>query len=603
MTNLKQNLINRPKKKKKVPKARIINYFQQFLFLNIEKKRLVIVWFLLILGILGLILRLYYLQVLTKDSLQKAALAQQIIFQEKKIPRRPIVDLKNNILATDRRVYTLYVHPKMFKLNEKEIAAKLAFILENETEEKLLKYFKQRDTGVLISKNISESNSRKIQDLRLDGVDLFPERNRFYPQEEMVAELVGYLDKEYKGVAGIEYSHREILERPVSDLEIRRAGNGMILPAQMPDKLLSADDLRLQMTINLPLQRANRAILKQTLSKYKAKRGAIIVMDVTDGSILSLTCEPTYNPNQYYDYDIELFKNWVVSDTYEPGSTFKPINLVLALDAGVIKPNSRIYDPGMIKLDGWRISNFNYNPKDAKYKSVIEILEKSSNIGMVEIMRKIEPREYYKKLRTLGISKRVGIDLPGDAPGHLKNEIEFTVKAIESATAAFGQGISLTPLKLLQLHGAIANGGFLVSPHLLKGLVDAEGNYHWQKKYKNRPVFSEKSSKAVLSMMETVVANGTGRGAKIPGYRIAGKTGTSQKASPRGGYLPNAKITSFVSIFPVEAPRYAILGIIDEPKGEQTLGGTVAAPMVKLVMESLIALQGIPPSSNPDLSK
>lgn len=556
----------------------------------------------MILGIFGLIGRLYYLQVITAASLQKAALAQQMISQKKYVPRRPIVDINNNILATDRTVYTLYVHPKMFKISQGDIAQQLAFILEDQTKEKLLKDFKQRDTGVLISKNISESNSQKIQALRLDGVDLFPENARFYPQEEMVAELVGYLNKDYQGVAGIEYSHKEILERPASKLDIRRAGNGMILPAQMPDKLLSADDLRLQMTINLPLQRANRAILKQTLSKYKAKRGAIIVMDVTDGSILSLTCEPSYNPNRYYDYNIELFKNWVVSDTYEPGSTFKPINLVLALDAGVIKPDSKIYDPGRLKLDGWTISNFNYNPRDAKYKSVIEILEKSSNIGMVEIMRRIEPHEYYKKLRTLGISKKVGVDLPGDAPGHLKNEIEFTVKAIESATAAFGQGISLTPLKLLQLHAAIANGGKLVSPHLLKGLVDAEGIYHWEKKYKTRSVFSEKSSKAVLSIMETVVENGTGRAAKIPGYRIAGKTGTSQKASPRGGYLPNAKITSFVSIFPVEAPRYAILGIIDEPKGEQTLGGTVAAPLVKLVMESLIAIQGIPPSNPQDLS-
>jgi cell division protein FtsI (penicillin-binding protein 3) len=230
---------------------------------------------------------------------------------------------------------------------------------------------------------------------------------------------------------------------------------------------------------------------------------------------------------------------------------------------------------------------------------VAQIIKTSSNVGMVGLMRHLSPDQYYTLLQGVGMSSKTGIDLPGEVANYLKTREEFVSQAIEPATAAFGQGLSLTPIKLLQLNAALANGGRLVTPHVVEGLVDARGTLHWQPDYPVKNVFSQPDAHAIVRMMGDVVNadGGTGKAAQINGYDIGGKTGTAQKAGPRGGYLANAYITSFVSILPVEDPRYVVLAVVDEPKGGNVFGGTVAAPVVKKVMEALIAIKGIPPSS------
>lgn len=200
----------------------------------------------------------------------------------------------------------------------------------------------------------------------------------------------------------------------------------------------------------------------------------------------------------------------------------------------------------------------------------------------------------------MGIEDEVEFDIPGYTTGRLKNEVEFTVREIEPATTAFGQGFSLTPLKLIQLHAALANKGKLITPHVVRGLSDYQGYLHYFQPPNSKQIFSPKTATTVLEMMETVVEEGSGYAAKIPGYRIAGKTGTSQKAVNQGGYDETAKMTSFVALFPVEAPRYAVLAVVDEPHGEYTYGSTVAAPIVGSVIQGIINLEGIPPSRKID---
>ncbi|MBR8830823.1 MAG: Stage V sporulation protein D [Chroococcopsis gigantea SAG 12.99] len=565
--------------------------------------RLVTVWAVLLLGMLGLGWRLYQLQVVQAEELQKRAKQQQTFRIKPYVPRRPIIDSDHNVLATDRLVYTFYVHPKLFDRPKEEVAQKLAPIL-NTTSQNLLAQFNKRETGVQLAKGVTESQAAEIKGLKnpdgipLAGLQLDEEYTRYYPQDEMVADVIGYVDRsQHQGQAGIESSQKQLLEREALSLNTRRMGDGRILPAFVPEGLFQADDLQLQLTLDLQLQRAARLALKEQLKKFNAKRGAVLVMDAHDGSMLAMVCEPTFNPNQYYKHNVSLFKNWTVSDLYEPGSTFKPLNIALALDSKAINTNSIFYDSGSIAVDRWTIKNASRSGNGSM--TLARILQTSSNIGMVQIIQKMKRQDYYDRLLGISLNQKTGVDLPGEATGHMKPEKQFLLGAIESATAAFGQGFSLTPLKLIQLHGALANGGTLVTPHLVRGLADGQGRLHWQPAYPKKAVFSPEAAKEVLMMMETVVTEGTGEAAQIPGYRIGGKTGTAQKASARGGYLANAKITSFVSILPVESPRYVVLVVVDEPKGGNTFGSTVAAPVAKLVMQALISLKGLPPATTP----
>jgi len=583
--------------------------------------RLFVVWGILVLATFALGAKLYYLQVIDPvvkyeqapqgKKLSQIAEDQQTTKLNFYIPRRQIVDRQQNVLASDRITYTLYVHPHLFKRNSKpvppaEIAEQLAKILRNQTPEKLLAIFAQQDWGIRLAGDLPESVKEKIAAMQIDGLDLKQNYTRFYPHRDMAAEVTGYVNRDSTRTpqAGVEYTQNKLLEREPISWEMTRSfenSKSVYHPGNLKrsQQLFNFDDLRLQLTIDLRLQQIARNALKVQMDQYKANKGTVIVMDVRDGAIMALVSEPTYDPNTYYKYGIELFKNWAITDLYEPGSTFKPINIALALDAGVITPDDTFEDTGEIQIKDAVVRNHDFTKEGARGElSLAEILKYSSNVGMIKIMRRIKPLDYYHDLQKLGIEDSVDFDIPGYTPGRLKNEVEFTVREIEPATTSFGQGFSLTPLKLIQLHAALANQGKLTTPHVVRGLSDYKGYLHYFQPANSKQIFSPKTAKTVLELMEEVVEDGSGYAAKIPGYRIAGKTGTSQKAVEQGGYDATAKITSFVGIFPVEAPRYAVLAVVDEPHGEFTFGSTVAAPIVGSVIQGIINMEGIPPSSD-----
>jgi cell division protein FtsI (penicillin-binding protein 3) len=546
---------------------------------------------------IGILVNLYRLQVTQAPVLEGRARRQQMVYLRPFVPRRSIVDRNGNVLATDRPAYTLYAHPKLFKMSKGEMAALLAPILGKSSTD-LEKRFNQKQSGIRISYALTEEVADQVARLQANGLELIQQYSRLYPQQDLAADVVGYVDVDHRGQAGVEYSKEDVLERAVRTLRLSRAGNGALMPDQVPEGFLHFDDLRLQLTLDSRLQRAARFALKQKMEQFGADRGSVIVMDVRDGSLLAMATEPTYNPNQYSKFDVARFKNWALSDLYEPGSTFKPLNVAIALEAGAIQPDSMFNDTGRIQFGQWQIANFDFESRGGHgLISVSKILEYSSNIGMVRIIQQMKSKVYYSWLERLGVGQKVAIDLPFETAGQIKSERRFTAGTVNAATASFGQGFSLTPIQLTQMHAALANGGKLVTPHVVQGLFDSKGQIHWQPRHPApRSIFSPKTTQAVIEMMENVVRQGTGKNAQIPGYRIAGKTGTAQKASPTGGYYTNAKITSFVGIFPVESPRYVVLAVVDDPKGKEAFGSTVTAPIVKSVVEALISIERIPPS-------
>ncbi|MFN9467856.1 MAG: peptidoglycan D,D-transpeptidase FtsI family protein [Pseudanabaena sp.] len=565
--------------------------------INLFKRRTVLIWLVLALSMLGLIVRLVYLQVIASPDLLEKARRQQMFTMRPFIPRRTITDRKGAVLALDRPVYTLFAHPHLYKKKPEEIADKLAPILRRPAD-KLLSVLTRDITSIQVEYWLSEEKADLIFSLGLDGLDLVQQRHRLYPQQDLAAELLGYVNVDHRGQAGIELSQEKLLERTDQAPLVAQDGNGKFIPNHIPAGMLQSDRTSLQMTIDSRIQRNARQILKQQMVKFGAKRGSVIVMDVRDGGLLSLVTEPTYDPNRYYESDVKLFKNWAVSDLFEPGSTFKPINVAIALEAGAIQPDTVFNDEGALTIGGWPVANFDYDQVGAVGSlSISQILERSSNVGMVNINQRMKPSVYYGWLERIGLGDMSGIDLPAETSSTLKPQEQFIEYVIEPATASFGQGFSLTPIQMVQLQGILASGGKLLTPHVVKGLINDEGEEYYQPKLPTpRQVISPATAQRVVEMMTNVVEKGTGLPARIPGYRIAGKTCTAQKASTTGGGYINAKITSFVGIFPSKEPRYVVLAVIDEPVGADAFGSTVAAPIVKTVIEDIIVSEGIPPS-------
>jgi cell division protein FtsI (penicillin-binding protein 3) len=563
-----------------------------------SRSRLLAVWGVLMVGGAGLALNLVRLQIIQAPMLRERAQNQQIVALRPFVPRRPIIDRQGNVVAIDEPAHTLYAHPFLFKQSRQAIASQLAPILDR-PEQELFELFSSSDSGIRVEYALTEETANRIANLGLDGLELERHQQRFYPQQDLFATVVGYVNTERQGQAGLEYSQQSILERSLEPIQINRTGDGAIIPDELPGSFLHQDDLQLQITLDGRLQRATRLALEQQMQQFSAKRGAVMVMDVKTGEILSMVTEPSYDPNQYYRFDLDLFRTWVLTDSYEPGSTFKPINVAIALESGAVSPNDAFYDEGWIEVDGWPIQNSDYNERGGGRGSlsVQEIIQYSSNVGMVHIMERLDPADYYGWLEKLGLGQPTGIDLPFEGQGQIKSLEQFVGSPVEPATTAFGHGFSITAMQLLQLHGALANQGEMVVPHVVRGLYNTEGQAYWRPKLPApRRLFSPQTAQTVLGMMEAAVQEGTGESAQILGYRIAGKTGTAQKASPDGGYYESARITSFVSILPAESPRYVVLVVIDEPQGEDAYGSTVAAPIARGVMEALIAIEGIPPS-------
>jgi cell division protein FtsI (penicillin-binding protein 3) len=566
--------------------------------------RLLLVWGLLVAAALGLLIKLFTIQIVDGPRLQQIAQKRQQTSQRPFVPRRPIVDRYGDILAADQPSYTVFAHPKLFKqgkdkVTPRDVAKALAPILQISAlklEEKF-----QQPTGVLLGRRLSQEVRDQIAALKNDGLEIQQQPQdyrRLYPQEEMAAEILGYVDFGYKAQAGVERSQESLIERQVREFQISRVGgSGGTLPDYVTADFLNHDDLKLKLTLDMRLQRVARKALRAQISQWRALRGTVIVMDAQTGAIRSLVVEPTFNPNKFNDpqYSPTVFRNWAVADLYEPGSTFKPLNVAIALESKAITPSTMFNDTGAVTIGKHTIRN-----SDKKGRGMIDAaaaLKYSSNVAMVDMMRRLQPEEYYSWLERLELGRKVGIDLPFEAQGTLKNRQEFLNSPIEPATTAFGQGLSMTPLQLVTMTASLANGGKLVRPYVVEGLFDSNGI---RQDVDNRPsprqVFSAEHTEAVLKMMQSVVDEGTGGKAKIRGFDIAGKTGTAQKASKRGGYQLNAKITSFIGVVPVSGPkRYVVFAAVDEPQGE-AFGGTVAAPIVKAVMDSLIVLEKIIPA-------
>jgi cell division protein FtsI (penicillin-binding protein 3) len=574
---------------------------------KVPTRRLWIVFLILCTGLVGLVGRMAWLQVVQTGELESRARRLQTQTSATLGQRRPIVDRTGRLVAMDEVRFRLWAHPRYFNLPgdapglvrpPEDVVDLLATPLAQPSPQ-LLKQLGQRRSGVKLAEGLDPETAERIRSLGISGLDLEAYPQRVYPQGDLFANVVGFLNDERVPQAGLEQSRNAELLRHEQSRRLRRGADGTPLPDDLAPGAFYGDDLRLQLTLDARLQELAVNALAAQVAKWKAKKGAAIVMDATNGELLVLASTPTYNPNRYWRFSPARFREWSVQDLYEPGSTFKPINLALALQEKAISPSDRVNDVGQLTIGGWPINNH-----DKKANGLVDfatVLQVSSNVGMVQAMRRLDNNTYWDWMNRLGIDRRPDTDLPGAVAGQLKTKEQFITHPIEPATTAFGQGFSLTPLKLVQLHGVLANGGRLVSPHITRGFRSGNALAPAAEPG-GQPLLKPEVTRTVMAWMESVVDKGSGKGVKTPGYRIGGKTGTAQKAL-NGIYLPGAKICSFVATLPVEDPRYVVLVVVDEPQGAHAYGSTVAVPVAKQIIDALLIVEKISPSKPAELNK
>ena len=566
----------------------------------VPSRRLWAVYLLMAAGLSGLALRLAWVQVVQGPELLNRARAVQTQTINPLGRRRTIVDRQGSLVALDEERFTLWAHPRYFafpgddigKLRSSlDVARKLSSVLAVPMAD-LVRVMDGRKSGVKLATDLDPETAQRVRELGISGIDLEAYPQRVYPQGSLFANVVGFLNLERVPQAGLEQSRHQDLRRHEATRQLRRGADGTPLPDGLKAGVLYGDDLRLQLTLDARLQQVALMALSKQVKQWNAKRGVALVMDVRNGELLALASTPTYDPNQFWKYKPGLFREWSVQDLYEPGSTFKPINLAIALQENAIDPAGKVNDTGQLTIGGWPI--FNHDRKGNGLIDFPTVLQVSSNVAMVQAMQRVKPAKFWNWLHALGIDTQPDTDLPGAVAGQLKSLETFRTQPIEPATAAFGQGFNLTPLKLIQLHAMLSNGGRLVSPHITRGLRSGD-DLAPAPLASGVQLIKPEIAQTVLNWMETVVEQGSGKGVRIPGHRIGGKTGTAQKAE-NGVYIPGARITSFVAHLPINDPRYVVLVVVDEPKGGNAYGSTVAVPVAKQIIEALLVIEKIPPS-------
>lgn len=538
-------------------------------------------WFVLCLFLIasvGLSLRVIQLQLVDKDFLQDRGDARYL--RKVSIPahRGLIQDRNGELLAISTPISTIACNPKKIILDKTRWTelAKLLDIPPATLEDKIKK--RSNHEFMYLKRQVSPTLAEKVKALKISGVFEQKEYRRFYPAADVAAHVVGFTNIDDKGQEGMELAFDSLLEgKPGAKWVIRDLKGHAI---ENVESVKTAEPGRsLTLSIDKRIQYLAYRELTAAVLGHKAKSGSIVVMDARSGEILAMVNQPSYNPNNRYELKGEHYRNRAVTDVFEPGSTMKPFTVATALEEGTFEPGTPIDTrPGRYKIGRHLVSDIhNYGLID-----VSTVIRKSSNVGVSKIALTMEPQTLWNTFQKIGLGTTSGIGFPGEVSGRLRDYSGW--RKIEQATMSFGYGLSVTTLQLAQAYTVLANGGVMTTPSLLKIDDPAE----------RTRVMSKETAEQVLIMMEGVVQDGTGKQARIPGYRVAGKTGTAHKASSKG-YEENRYQSVFAGIVPVSNPRLVAVVMIDEPSQGEYYGGQVAAPAFARLMGETLRLMNISP--------
>ena len=566
--------------------------------LQLNIVRLVIV---MLAAILIIIFRYAWLQLVQGSELaerMRYQVGQDYLVQS---PRGAILDRNGRELAASTMTKSLFVDPNNVQ-NPQQLAKDLAPLVRK-TEEEILKDIGIGGGFVWVKRRLEQSEYEAIRKM-IREKDYFSclgfrdEAKRYYPNDVLAANVLGFVGTDDKGLDGIEQAFDKYIKGEVTESFLYTdTRNRPILESIFDRHGYQGDRCK---TIQLTIDSAIQFIVEQELDRAMAENDPVAVtcvaMDPKTGEILAMASRPSYNPNRFWDYEPEIWKNRAVSFVYEPGSTFKTITAGAALQENIVTPGQIFVDPGYVMVSGMRIQNWN----GASFGTVTfaDVVKQSLNTGFALIGLELGGEKLVKYAHLFGFGDVTGIELPGEEAGLLYSPDEMVESDI--ATMAIGQSIAVTPLQLVRAMSAVANNGVLLKPHIIKMIKNANGSTYSETQVEPvRKTIDPATDKTLVGLLEQVVATGGGQKAKVRGYRVAGKTGTAQKIRADGtGYAEGSYIASFCGFGPVENPRVTLLVMIDDPSGV-FYGGQIAAPVAGRIFSQIFRYMRIEPSETP----
>lgn len=559
------------------------------------KTRIIFIFVLFLSLWTALILRAAYLQVIPNERLQ--SLNERLYNKTVTVQSRrgAILDRNGVELAGSTTAYSLYADPKIIE-NRISVAKKVAPILK-ESYHRISKriYLYRNKRFVWLKRKITPIQYEKIKDLKIRGLGFVEESKRIYPNESTLSQVLGFTGVDGKGLEGLELSLNSELSGKEKKVLLQRDAFGRPLLLNGGLEITHPDGSNVHLTIDSEIQHYLETELARSVEKFQADGGVGIVVDAKSSEILAMANAPTYDLNKPLKVNSQLRRNRVLTDAFEPGSTLKPFVVAAALKHNVIEPNTMIdCEGGQFEVGGRIIKE-----ADAKHKfenlSVSEILAFSSNVGTSKIALMLGSKKYSEFLRQIGFGESTGLNFPGESNGIVR---KLPWRPIELSTISFGHGISATPLQVAMAYTAIANGGVLTEPILVKRIENPDThNVEDFKSEKKQRVLSEEQANTLRLMLSAVtMPGGTGVNARIPGYPVAGKTGTAQKVDfENGGYVKGAYISSFAGFVPANDPRFVIYIAVDNPK-KYFYGSQVAAPIFSKVASYAVRKAGLSPT-------
>jgi len=547
------------------------------------------VFFMLFVVVLG---RAVYLMVVQGPELKELAVKQHQRHLAEPPERGPIVDRNGEPLALTVDAAAVFVRPR--ELTGAQSAQALAHVLGVPLSTITAKMM-TNSPFVWLDRQMSLERWAGVAALRLGGVGSEPSRRRDYPHGQLAAHLLGYTNVDAQGIEGLElrYNH-DLLSEPES-LRVERDARGrpmMVDPTIRPSPRRGA---RVELTIDSALQHVAEVELARAVNDHHAEAGITVVLDPRTGAVLAMANVPTFDPNDPADVPANDRRNRAVTDFFEPGSTFKTFTAAAALEAGVVKPEERIFCENGSYPVGRRVI---HDHERYGWLTFADVIKHSSNIGTAKVGERVGRDRLAARIDAFGFGKPTGIDLPGEVGGMVRPVERWG--RINLVTTSFGQGIAVTPIQLARAYAAIANGGLLLKPYVVQRVLGADGHVIRE----HRPqivgrVISPETARLITTLLEGVVEGGTGTKANVEGFTVAGKTGTAQKVdSNTGRYSARGRMSSFIGFVPADDPRLVILVVIDSPKG-LTYGGLVAAPAFRRIAEYGLERLGVRPPMPP----